>query len=198
MPAIRYKHTTREAWLTAACGVLQPLFGEAGVDEYPKLRVSCGFPKGARGGHTIGQCWDPGVSADGTFELFISPEMVEVDRVLDILAHELVHAVVGIKAGHRGPFKKLATAIGLEGKMTATVASETLKDRLLHLSQRLGPYPHAAMKPGGGVKKQPTRMRKCECGECGYTLRATTKWLDVAVPDCPSCKLKMDVEEPKE
>lgn len=34
-------------------------------------------------------------------------------------------------------------------------------------------------------KKQGTRMIKCACGECGYTVRTTAKWLEVGPPCCP-------------
>ena len=49
-------------------------------------------------------------------------------EVAATLVHELVHILaVGVEEGHRGKFTKLAKAIGLEGKMTATHAGETLK-----------------------------------------------------------------------
>lgn len=34
-------------------------------------------------------------------------------------------------------------------------------------------------------KKQTTRLLKVECGQCGYTVRLTRKWLDVGPPGCP-------------
>ena len=30
-----------------------------------------------------------------------------------------------------------------------------------------------------------SRLLKVQCGECGYLMRITRKWLDLAVPDCP-------------
>lgn len=33
--------------------------------------------------------------------------------------------------------------------------------------------------------KQTTRLIKCVCGGCGYTVRTTQKWLDVGAPHCP-------------
>lgn len=43
--------------------------------------------------------------------------------------------------------------------------------------------------PVGGAStakpKQSTRLKKCECEECGYTVRVTQKWLDVGAPHCP-------------
>lgn len=35
-------------------------------------------------------------------------------------------------------------------------------------------------------KKQKTRMLKCECATCGYTVRTARKWLELAgAPLCP-------------
>lgn len=43
--------------------------------------------------------------------------------------------------------------------------------------------------PVGGAStakpKQTTRLKKCECQECGYTVRVTQKWLEVGPPHCP-------------
>jgi len=33
--------------------------------------------------------------------------------------------------------------------------------------------------------KQSARLKKCACGECGYTVRVTQKWLDIGPPHCP-------------
>jgi hypothetical protein len=182
------KYNTREEWLVAAVAKLADLFAEAGA-ELPTVRVSVGWP----GGHgkknaVIGQCWAPAASADNVAQLFISPVLGDASRVLDVLAHELVHATVGTEAGHRGPFAKLAKAIGLEGKMTATIASDGLKARLDDIAAELGEYPHAAITPAlAGVKKQGTRMLKVECAEgSGYIVRMTRKWLDeFGAPSCP-------------
>ena len=35
-----------------------------------------------------------------------------------------------------------------------------------------------------GRKKQSTRMLRCRCMDCGYTLRTTQKWIEVGVPTC--------------
>ena len=103
----------------------------------------------------------------------------------------MVHATVGTDKGHKGPFKKLATRLGLIGKMTATVASPELKTRLDAMAAELGPYPHAAMNTNA-IKKQTTRMVKVECAGCGYIVRTTEKWIEVGLPTCP-CGEEMKV-----
>ncbi len=183
------KYATREEWLGAAALAVRPLFDAQGAADYPRFRVSCGWPKGGR--KAIGQAWHPKSSGDATSELFISPELEDPVRVLDILIHELIHAVVGTEAGHKGPFRKLAKAIGLEGKMTATVAGPALTVELYYLLGELGPYPHAELSKLS-VVKQTTRMLKLSCKGCGFICRTTQKWLDnVGAPTC-ACGSEME------
>ncbi len=151
-------HTTREAWLMAAIEQLSDEFFEDCDFPLPtRLRASCGFPKGGSG-KAIGQCWSEECSKDGYFELFVSPEIDDPSRVLDVMLHELIHAAVGTEEGHKGDFKMLARAFGLEGPMRATVVSEgsELWGRLQVLVGSLGEYQHSAMTN----KKKPAKENK--------------------------------------
>ena len=183
------KHKTREAWLSAAVEALSPLFAAQGK-ELPPVKVSVGFP-GGRGNKAgvIGQCWSGQASKDGVAQVFVSPTLGDASRVLDVLAHELVHAVNFSegKSGHGAAFRKVATGIGLTGAMTATVASPELRFALRKMAGVLGDYPHAQLMPGS-QPKQTTRMLKVFCPESGYTARTTAKWLSAyGAPVCPCC-----------
>lgn len=179
---------TREQWLNSASTHLRTLFEAVGETVPTKVRASCGFPsKGALGARnrTVGQCWSAVASADSHAEIFISPTISDSSRVLDILAHEWIHAIHP-NAGHGAAFKRTAHAIGLEGKMTATVAGEKFKAWAEPVLAELGEYPHAELQPSNAIKKQSTRMLKCVCTECGYTVRVAGKWLaDMGAPHCP-------------
>src|SRR5689334_8940605 len=134
--------TTREAWLLSAIDRLArstfPAFKQ------PQWRVTCGWPKGVRGGkHAIGQCWDKASSNDGSYELFISPELDNPIEILHVLAHEMIHAIVGCDKGHKGEFVKLCKAIGLVAPWTATTPGAELTKTLTIYALQLGPYPHA-------------------------------------------------------
>jgi hypothetical protein len=185
------KFSTREEWLVAAVAGLTPLF-EAVGETVPAVRVSVGWP-GGRGkkNSVIGQCWATSQSADRIAQVFISPVLDDASRVLDVLAHELVHAVDDCKSGHKAGFAKIAKGIGLTGKMTATVAGDDLKVTLDALAEDLGAYPHSALNSGAegadGPKKQGTRMLKAECAAgSGYKVRMTRQWIDeVGAPICP-------------
>ena len=180
-------HSTREGWLHAAAVALEPLFA-ANDGQYPdKYRVSCGFPGGGNRLKRIGECWYSSASADASVEIFISPVLADHARVMDVLAHELVHASLPVGAKHGAPFRRLARAIGLAGKPAATVAGPAFTASIQPILAALGPYPHAAMGLASQSKKQTTRMHKCVCPECGYTARTTRKWLDdVGAPHCPT------------
>ena len=181
----------REAWLGKAAVVLnRELLIPSKIGTPEKLHISVGFPAGGRrgkGAHRIGECWQPAASADKHTEIFIHPEVDNPSEVLAILLHELLHAS-GIWDHGKG-FKDAATKVGLTGKMTATVAGETLTGRLKDMLRDLPPYPHAALNMSEGKttapKKQSARMIKCECGHCGYSVRTTRKWLDIGNPVCP-------------
>lgn len=178
----------REQWLELATTELCALFKQHGYTLPERVRSSCGFPsKSALSAKNrrIGECWSAKASADSYAEIFISPTLSDSSRVLDILAHELIHALHP-GAGHGKAFKRTATAIGLEGKMTATVAGEAFKQWAKPVIERLGAYPHAELIPANARKKQSTRMLKCYCSECGYTVRVAGKWLeDMGAPHCP-------------
>lgn len=143
---MNYVHSTREGWLVAAMQLLDQKFFHANGYTLPdKLSISCGFPRGSK--KAIGQCWDPKVTKDGTVHMFICPTIGEGIRVLDITLHEMIHASVGIKCKHRGPFKKLAREFGLEGKLTATFVTPgtELHAKLATILTQLGDYPHSAL-----------------------------------------------------
>jgi hypothetical protein len=187
------KHATREDWLLAAVAAVRPLFDEIGADAYPPLRVSCGWPKGGR--KAIGQCWPSTRSDDKSIEMFLSPALSDPFQVLHVTVHELIHAIDNCVNSHKGPFRKMAKAIGFEGKMTATVPGAELSDKLRLLLGNLGPYPHATLD-ASRIKKQGTRMLKVVCTDtdCGYTLRTTKKWIEVGVPTC-CCGEEMTADE---
>ena len=151
------------------------------------VRVSCGLPSKkafSKTGRRIGECWTDTASKDGTFEIFISPTQADSYVVLATLVHELVHAVVGIAAGHKAPFRKCALAVGLEGKMTATHAGDDLLAAIALWIDELGKYPHAELAPAM-TTTQRTRYIKAECDLCGMVIRVTAKWIEY--PGLPRC-----------
>jgi hypothetical protein len=198
----------REIWLAQATAMFRPAFESVGAP-LPPVRVSVGFggSRGRNAQHVIGVCWSRDAAEDGRAQVYVSPKLADGARVLDVLLHELVHAAAGHDAGHGPAFRRVAVALGLAGKMTATVAGDDLKPVLARMLEKLGPYPHAKLrettylppkKPGAppipkgpdgkpdpkGRKKQGTRMIKLSCPSCGYVVRTSRKWIEVGLPTC--------------
>jgi hypothetical protein len=137
---------------------------------------------------------------DGTFEISVSPVMADPLRVLGILIHEVVHATVGLAAGHRSAFSQCAAKVGLTSPWTGTGETDDLKIEMASWLKYLGPYPHAALSTSGVIIRdeegkpkldkfgnpllpictnppQSTRMRLLHCTECDCKVRTTRKWI---------------------
>lgn len=190
----RYQEATREAWLAKVALGMVPKFKSVGAP-LPRVRVTMSLIKKGR---AIGLCYDPTNSADGTTEIMVRIDLFDAMQVAAILAHELIHAAVGCKEGHKGAFKRVAIAIGLEGKMTATVAGPKFVAWVQGILESVGPFPHAALNFNGlksGPKKQTARMIKVTCPECEYVARTTRFHLDrIGAPLCPCNSLPMHSE----
>jgi hypothetical protein len=122
-------------------------------------------------------------------------------QVAAILAHELVHAAVGVAARHSKEFRRVAKGIGLIGQMTATTAGPEFEKAMQPILVAAGPLPHGRLHltAGGSShsrrKKQYPRQIKCACTNCGYTVHTTRKWLDqTGAPLCPKHG-QMEVEK---
>jgi hypothetical protein len=156
---------TREEWLLKGSEFLAALIeAKAGI-KVPSFCVSVGFPKGTSGRRkAIGQCWSTEVAEDGKAHIFVSPELGEPTRVLDVLLHEMIHAGTP-KAKHSGAFIAACKAVGLVRPWTATTASQELQVKLEEIVTSIGPFPHGALKPTELPRKGSTlKLYQCECG----------------------------------
>lgn len=175
-------HPTREAWLNAFTTAARPHFDRVGFPLPAEVRCSIGFPSRGARSKVIGECWSNAVSADGHFEIFLRPSLQsDASRIADVLTHELVHAAVGLEAKHGRLFAKCAKALGLEGKMTATVAGDAWREWAQPILEALGPMPGASLgdlAASSAPKKQTTRMLKLECPECSFSCRTTAKHIE--------------------
>jgi len=181
---------TREQWLLQMVERMRSVFEQAGYPLPPHIRVSCGWPTQRALAPTgknrsTGQCFSTACSSDGAHEVFVSPALDDPQRVAEVLVHELCHAVDNCRHGHGPEFRAMATAVGLEGKMTATVAGPQLRERLNALHSQMPEYPHRTLDMRVDGKKQGTRLLKIVCPACGYTARTTRQWIERGLPTCP-------------
>lgn len=183
------KNMNREQWLLSATDELKALFKQIGEEVPSDVKVSCGFPLGYRAGskhQAIGVCHPRSHSESGVNEIFINPNQDDSLRVLDVLTHELIHAIDDCKSGHGAEFRRMALAIGLTGKMTATVASPELEEKLKAILEKIGDYPHAKIE--ATRKKQSTRMIKHVCEhDCGAIIYQSRKQSDENPMLCANC-----------
>lgn len=212
----------RETWLNALAELMAPRFEELG-HPLPPFLVSIGFTSTGMHGGANGECWDKRTTADERFTILISPAEATSMAIAAILNHELIHAAVGLKEGHKGAFAKVMQATGMERPFTTSKPGPAFVAWVQPLIDQLGDIPHSPLvvrqaqtraklvkRKGDGVAldeaaqapapveggedrepdssrppKQTTRLRKAECGECGYNVRVTSKWLEVGPPHCP-------------
>jgi hypothetical protein len=189
-------YSTREDWLTAAVSELKPFFLLNGVSISDKIRVSCALPSNAKRTNfkSVGECFPNTNSADAHFEIFISPVLAEPVKVFETLIAMLCHTANGALS-HGKPYQKIADAMLLlpNGTASARYKSVTHGGAFIAAYQQiidsLGAYVHAELSASVG-KKQTTRMLKCECPSCGYTVRLTAKWAykngNLNLPICPN------------
>lgn len=220
----------REAWLNAVAAKMAPRYAELGYP-LPPFRISIGFTSHGMNSNANAECWSDKASADGHFEILIRPDVDDPMYAAALTAHELTHAAVGLREGHKGKFVEVMKALGLTKPFTSTVPTEAFNNWVRPFVEEVGPFPHAKLNwlPAGlldgillgkktpgrtkvakGVrdglqddeleeiitsakKKQTTRLKKAECGLCGYTVRLTQKWIDVGLPLCPKHRTPMEL-----
>lgn len=189
-PATNSDNANREAWLNLITNkYLRPHFTNAGYTIPDNIRLSCSLASGGihtkrhQKRFTLGECYPASMSSDNSIQIMIVPNLADSAKVIDVLIHELCHATVGNNEGHNKVFAKCAHAVGLEGKMTSTVAGEALLTLINQWVASEGEYPHSQLN--ARYTKQTTRNLACKCLKCGYALRTSSKWLKLAIPKCP-------------
>jgi hypothetical protein len=179
-------YETREAWLNALARELRPAFVDQGFPIPEKVRLSCGFCSTGAASKRIGECWSFERSATQHVEIFIRPDQDDTLEVAGIALHELVHSALGNDKGHGPEFKSLATALGLEGKMTATTSGPKALALLGPIVDRLGAYPHGALSLRGKKKEPKAQVWKSvTCPDCGYSADVKIVHLEAGRLMCP-------------
>ena len=178
----------REQWLQHAAEAIRRALPDVRI---PDVQVSCSWPGGGSPAKRIGECWPTKASQAGINEIFISPKLEDPVKVVQVLTHELAHAVDDCTNGHKAGFVKIGRAMGMTGKPTSMEPDISWATEVVNeLLRTCGAFPHRTVdKSKNGVKKQTARMIKCECGECGAVWRMAQKHIDAAEHGmwCPVC-----------
>lgn len=181
----------RQEWIETAAQTFKAHFAANWWTVQDNIRLSIGFPVGSKDGKKkLGICHNEAWSADSHWEIFISPDYSNTNEILETIAHEMIHATVKVP-GHRGKFKECAIAVGFEAPFSYTPAGPKMQACIDAIKAQIGEFP-AGILSLAQRKKQPTRLLKCECMDCGYIARVTAKWVaSVGAPICPVDEVQM-------
>jgi len=177
---------TREQWLNRFVDATQAAFAFNGKPLPPNVRAAICPPH--RKMKAIGLCWSDAVVEDGGREIWVTSAETDPVRVAGILVHELCHAALPHEAKHGPEFRRLATALGLEGRMTATTEGARFRTIWGDLLAKLGPLPAGRYVHGHAVdfrvQKTP-RMTNMACPQCGFVAKVRIDQMDVGRLRCP-------------
>ena len=180
----------RESWLIRAVRELTPLFDSIGLS-VPKVQVSVGFTSCGKNGRAIGECWPRKLAEGSENQIFISPTLETPFEVLEVLTHELIHAIDDCKHKHGKVFKNIANDIGLIGPMRATNAGPELSLELSRIAKKLGDFPHGKLKIP--PRRISTHVRPGgKCPKCEYRVPMLKLYLQFGAPLCPIHKVQME------
>ena len=104
----------REAWLNDVADFIYTKVKENYVTTVPRenIKLSVGFMPNGAGSSAIGVCHYEGSSAGNYREIFIKPTLgastlVECIETAQVVAHEVVHAMLPAKTGHGPQFARI-------------------------------------------------------------------------------------------
>ena len=175
------EHLNREAWLSKLIEAWRPEFASRGHKLPDNIRVTFGWTTCR---NAVGQCFPSNATRDDHFEIFISPKHPDCEphTLAETLVHELIHTLPGCN-NHGKKFKKVSTIMGLEGPAVANHGGPELWKWIDTHLEALGPFLGTEVKRALTIKKQTTRMLKCECPACGFIFRASQTAIDAVKGD---------------
>ena len=189
-------HANREAWLNAAVDELRPFFSSRGHTLPAEIRVACAYPTNAKrsGFKVLGECIPSTNSADGHYEIFISPILDAPNLVTRTLISQLCRTSKGalnvttLRYSHvAADMHILPAGTGSSPYKEVTHGNEFI-NAYQAIIDSLGIYPHAKVDVSAH-KSQGTRMLLARCPTCQCSIRMTAKWVynahgDVELPTC--------------
>lgn len=142
----------REAWLTGVIRGLRPYFRSRGYVVPKGTRISVGWPSVdglRRSAHfrNEAEMWSGSETTDGNPQIFISPVESDSLEVAGAVAHEMIHCALPdvVEHGHK-EFRQAMRALGFVGRPMAAKPGREMRDLIQGIVDRLGPYPHAAIR----------------------------------------------------
>lgn len=138
----KIERDVREQWLRGAMGIISKAWAKLGVIVPADAQVSCSFPGGGSAHKRIGECWPRARSKANVNELFINPVLEDSGRVLDVLGHEMLHAVDDCASKHGTTFSKNSKKVGYSGGKQSSAVELAAHALIASVITAQGPYPH--------------------------------------------------------
>ena len=189
-------HANREDWLNAAVDELRPFFSSRGHTLPAEIRVACAYPTNAKrsGFKVLGECIPNTNSADGHYEIFISPILDAPIKVTETLIAQLCRTAKGalnvttLSYGRVAEAMHILPAGALSNPYKEVSHGQDFINAYQAIIDSLGIYPHAKVDVSSH-KSQGTRMLLARCPTCQCSIRMTAKWVynahgDVELPTC--------------
>jgi hypothetical protein len=188
----------RELWLTKATKLLRFQWSRFGIAVPVDVKVTCGFPGGGSPRRRIGECWPRARSGAKVNEVMISPVLEAPLDVIDVLGHELLHAVDDCASGHGPAFTKNSKTVGYSGGKHSKITTPEALALAQVVLEKIGVYPHAKVQLTAKKAKDSTGLHKLECG-CGNVAYMTSKKIaDFGFPVCGDCEGEMQLLSERE
>ena len=181
---------TKEKWLGNAVAEISKYFSQRGY-QVPPVNVSIGFTSYGRRSSTVGECWPKKAASDKRNVIFINPNHRDSEGIISTLIHEMVHAVDDCEHRHGLEFKRIATDVGLTGKMRSTVPGDELSDYISRLINKLGKYPESFLDVVS-VPRASRQTAKAKCPSCSYRVSVPREMVEYGPPFCPIHNEKME------
>ena len=166
----------REQWLNNAMASFALIINGNSSNGLPmdKIKVSCSLTTGRK--KKLSETINAKHSADGTFNILISPTIADPIEVCKQLAIQLVNVATN---DSNADFIRICNALSFENTLPDTQFAITFGE----LIAELGDYPHAEVSLPDSAT-QSTRLIMAYCPKCGMKIRLTQKWISHGLPIC--------------
>jgi len=166
----------REQWLNNAMASFALIINGNSSNGLPmdKIKVSCSLTTGRK--KKLSETINAKHSADGTFNILISPTIADPIEVCKQLAIQLVNVATN---DSNSDFIRICNALSFENTLPDTQFAITFGE----LIAELGDYPHAEVSLPDSAT-QSTRLIMAYCPKCGMKIRLTQKWISHGLPIC--------------
>ena len=169
----------KEQWLMIAYKkYIVPVFKSKGFTQMPSLNI--GVTINTRNKKMLGACYDKKHMDDKTFPIMIQYKLHNRDAVLHVFIHEIIHAVVGLGAGHGKKFADACKLLGLKGTQSkrskCTYTATTMNDEFKTLYKGVYDMPEYPHKEFNVDVKPTKKLWRLVCSNgCGASLQCSEK-----------------------